>query len=94
MRIVPFIADLTFPEVQNNKLLNDLRGAFKNSLFTVQEKDLIRFISNEFSKVVTDNKEYLISATISSDIINNIDIDGVIPPSAQLGGQAGLNIAL
>ena len=57
-----------------------------------KKKDLIRFISNEFSKIVTDNKEYLISATISSDIINNTEIDGIIFPSVQLGGQAGLNI--
>lgn len=94
LRVVSFIADSTFPEVQNNKLLNDLRDVFKKLLFTDQEKNLIRFISNEFSKVVTDNKEYLISATISSDIINNTEIDGIIFPSVQLGGQAGVNIAL
>lgn len=94
LKVVSFIADSTFPEVQNNKLLNDLRDVFKKLLFTDQEKDLIRFISNEFSKVVTDNKEYLISATISSDIINNTEIDGIIFPSVQLGGQAGVNIAL
>lgn len=70
------------------------RDVFRKLLFTDQEKDLIRFISNEFSKIVTDNKEYLISATISSDIINNTEIDGIIFPSVQLGGQAGLNIAL
>lgn len=71
-----------------------VESVFRKLRFTDQEKDLIRFISNEFSKVVTDNKEYLISATISSDIINNTEIDGIIFPSVQLGGQAGLNIAL
>lgn len=94
LRVISFVADSTFPEVQNNKLLNDLRDVFRKLLFTDQEKDLIRFISNEFSKIVTDNKEYLISATISSDIINNTEIDGIIFPSVQLGGQAGQNIAL
>lgn len=96
LNVVSFIADTTFSEVQNNKLLNNLRDAFKRSSFTNQEKDLIRFISNEFSKDVINNKEYLISATISSDIINNPEkaTDGIIFPSVQLGGQAGLNIAL
>ncbi len=93
-RVVSFIADSTFPQVHDNKLLNELRDVFNGSSFTVQEKELIRFISNEFSKVVKDNREYLISATISSDIINNTEIDGIVYPSVQLGGQAGLNIAL
>lgn len=94
LNVVSFIADSTFYEVHNNKLLNDLRDVFKRLPFTDQDKDLFRFISNEFSKVVTHNREYLISATISSDIINSTEVDGIIFPSVQLGGQAGLNIAL
>lgn len=62
--------------------------------FTNQEKNLIRFISDEFSKIVTDNREYLITATISSDIISKTKTDGIIFPSVQLGGQGGLNIVL
>ena len=51
-------------------------------------------MSEEFSKVVSDNNEYLITASLTTDIINNIDVDGIIYPSVQLSGQAGLNIAL
>ena len=92
--VVSFITDSTFPKVQNNKLLSDLRNTFNNMSLTSQEKNLIRFISDEFSKIVTDNREYLITATISSDIINKTKTDGIIFPSVQLGGQGGLNIAL
>ena len=53
-RVVSFIADSTFPQVHDNKLLNELRDVFNGSSFTYQEKELIRFISNEFSKVVKD----------------------------------------
>lgn len=67
---------------------------FNDLSFSSIERDLIRFVSSEFSKVVTDNREYLISATISSDIIDETNIDGIIFPSVQLEGQAGLNIAL
>lgn len=94
LSVVSFIADNTYSEVQNNKLLNDLRNVFMRESFTDLERELIRFISDEFSKVVTDNNEYLISATIASDIISKTEIDGIVFPSVQLGGQSGLNIAL
>ena len=71
-----------------------MREVFNDLSFSSIERDLIRFVSSEFSKVVTDNREYLISATISSDIIDETNIDGIIFPSVQLEGQAGLNIAL
>lgn len=94
LKVVSFIADSTFPEEKNNKLLTLLREVFNDLSFSSIERDLIRFVSSEFSKVVTDNREYLISATISSDIIDETNIDGIIFPSVQLEGQAGLNIAL
>ena len=46
--VVSFITDSTFPKVQNNKLLSDLRNTFNNMSLTSQEKNLIRFISDEF----------------------------------------------
>lgn len=41
---------------------------------------------------MTDSNEYLISATIASEICKVYD--GIVFPSVQLGGQAGLNIAI
>lgn len=97
LNVVSFIADTTFPEVRNNILLNDLREAFKkvSKSFVEEDVNVFRFISSEFSKVVKDKEEYLISATIATSILNNeVQIDGIMYPSVQLGGLAGLNIAL
>lgn len=97
LNVVSFIADTTFPEVRNNILLNDLREVFKKVSKSCVEEDVnvFRFISSEFSKVVKDKEEYLISATIATSILNNeVQIDGIMYPSVQLGGLAGLNIAL
>ena len=55
---------------------------------------LERYISDEFSKKITNNNEYLITATITKDIIENRGIDGIIYPSVRMNGQAGLNIAI
>ena len=98
LHIVSLINDVTFPEVKDNRILNQLREAF--TLFhgeiksTEDEKVISRFISSEFTKVAKENYEYLVSATIATDIIKDMDFDGIVYPSVQLGGQAGLNIAI
>ena len=98
LNVISFIADTTFPGIQNNMLLNYLRKAFaiESKLLPEEDKDVFRFISSEFSKTVNDPKEYLISATIATTILNSEGkkIDGIVYPSVQLGGQAGLNIAI
>lgn len=97
LNVISFIADTTFPDIKDNILLNDLRKAFihESNLLPEEDKKLFRFICSEFSKIVNSPKEYLISATIATTILNNNkNIDGIIYPSVQLGGQAGLNIAL
>ena len=98
LHIVSLICDTTFEEVNDNSLLNQLRNAF--DLFhgeqksRNEEREISRFISSEFTKVVQDNCEYLISATLATDIVADMNFDGIVYPSVQLGGQAGLNIAL
>jgi len=98
LHIVSLINDETFTEVTNNIILNQLREAF--ILFhgkqdsSSEEKDISRLISSEFAKEVTNDKEYLISATIATDIIKDMNFDGIVYPSVPMGGQAGLNIAI
>ena len=98
LHVVSLINDNTFPDVKDNKLLNQFREAFV--LFhgglqsSDEEKEMSRFISSEFSKVVKNDLDYLISATVATDIIEDMKFDGIIYPSVQLGGQGGINIAL
>lgn len=58
----------------------------------VWSKQLDDFLSKEFSKQITNNFEYKISAAFSSYMFNR-GIQGIIYPSVQTNG-AGLNIAL
>ena len=96
--IVSLICDNTFEIVKDNTLLNQLRKAFVlfhgEQKSSNMEKQLSRFISSEFSKVVQYDYEYLISATVATDIVRDMKYDGIVYPSVRLGGQAGLNIAL
>lgn len=97
LNVVGFIADNTYVDVVDNALLNELRALFvKNHQndYSKESVDIARYISKEFSKVVVDNRDYLISATLSNDCIHGMGYDGIVYPSVQLAGQAGLNIAL
>lgn len=98
IRICSFITDITFPNVYNNRLLSVMRQSFIHTHHKEQSseeiKNIVRFISDEFSKKVYNPIEYLITATIASDVVNQSGIEGIVYPSVQLGGQAGLNIAL
>lgn len=98
LHIVSLINDNTYENVDNNALLNQLREAFVlfHGEHNSSEAEIVlsKYISSEFSKAVKDDHEYLISATIATDIIHEMKFDGIVFPSVQLGGQAGLNIAL
>ena len=98
LRLISFITSTTFKNVTDNPLLNQLRELhqkYRNE-FQSNQVDIADFISDEFSKRVAHNEphQYIISATISSDIIRDSDIDGIIYPSVQMQGQCGVNIAL
>lgn len=90
------ITNNTYPTITDNELLNLLRASFirTHNNATAEDIQLAEYISSEFCKVVSDSKDYLISATIATDVVNGMEKDGIIYPSAQLDGQAGLNIAL
>lgn len=98
--VVSLITDQTFPNIHTNSLLNQLRDAYVffhgNKKSTAEEKAIAQFISDEFSKVVNPDESYnyLISATVATDIVKDMRFDGIVFPSVQLGGQGGLNIAL
>lgn len=100
LHVVSLITDNTFPNVHDNILLNQLREAYVlfhgNNNSSLEEKEISQFISDEFSKVVKNDEsyKYLISATLATDIINDMGFDGIVFPSVQLGGQGGLNIAI
>lgn len=96
LKVFSLITDTTYPNVQDNKLLNFMRDNFlkvhKDS--SDYEIKLAQFISDDFSKRIIDNKEYMLSATLTTEIINDMGFDGVVYPSVKLSGQCGLNIAL
>lgn len=96
LKVFSLITDTTFSNVQDNKLLNLMRDNYlkihKDS--SDYEKKLAHFISDDFSKRVVDDKDYMFSATLTTEIINDMGFDGVVYPSVRLSGRCGLNIAL
>lgn len=98
LHVVSLINDTTYPDIKDNALLNQLREAFVMFHGGIQssekDKEISKFVSSEFCKVVKNDSDYLISATIATDIIKDMNFDGIVYPSVQLGGQGGINIAL
>ena len=100
LHIVSLVNDTIFSECNNNILLNRLREHFK-SIYNkdntpLEAFEISDFINTEFSKFVkeSENYEYLISATITTEIIEKYGYDGIIYPPVKLEGQGGMNIAL
>ena len=102
LNALSFVTDETFPNINDNVLMNNLRKQYiqnKKNL-TDNQIRLSRLINHEFTKVVVDNIEYLISASIAHDIFykiessNGIGWDAIIYPSVQTHGRAGLNVII
>lgn len=94
LHIVSLICDTTFPEVKSNALLNQLRDEYIRLSSSARNPEILHFISKEFSKVVANCQEYLISATVATDLVTDMGYDGIVYPSVPMGGQAGMNIVL
>lgn len=100
LHVISLITPSAFLETNNNKLLNLLRDSFNQcwggDKSTKEEKEIADFVSKEFCKIVNSNNdnEYLISATIATNLLKSNKYDGIIYPSVQVNGQCGVNIAL
>lgn len=102
LQALSFVTEETFPKIKDNVLMNNLRGQYiKNKKnLTDNQIRLSRLINHEFTKVVANNNEYLISASIAHDIFykiespNGIGWDAIIYPSVQTHGRAGLNVII
>lgn len=96
LKVFSLITDKSFPNVQDNQLLNMMRNMFLSvhKSRSEEEINLAHLISDDFSKPVYNDKEYMISATLTTEIIADMGFDGVVYPSVRMSGQGGLNIAL
>lgn len=99
IRVVSFITDQTYA---NTKKLSEQVKFFIN-LYRKEHAHVSSFerraglvIDREFCKIVEDNRDYLITATLVHDMLYdpNDNYDAVIYPSVQARGDLGLNIAI
>lgn len=85
-------------EGKSNVLLNDAKNAYKHH-FTFVDAPLglteyCDFVTEEFSKPVSQDYEYMISAIIAERMMNASGLDGIIYPSVRTKGVGGMNVAL
>lgn len=103
LSVVSFVTDETYPKVKNRHL-DMFRREYtrRKKYYTPQQIEFSRFLNQEFTKVVKDDEtyKYKITAQISHDAFyvleddNGQHFDAIVYPSVQLGGQAGLDIAI
>lgn len=103
LSVISFVTDETYPEVKNRHLEMFRREYTKRKkYYTPQQIEFSCFLNQEFSKVVNpdENYKYKITAQICHDAFyvleDNIGqhFDAIVYPSVQMGGQAGLDIAI
>lgn len=96
LKIASFITDKTFADVTDNTILNYFRKEFSkhSNRYSKEQLELCDFLNEEFSKSVTNDFEYLITASIVDDVLNVCGFDGVIYPSVRTQGVGGVNLVL
>lgn len=85
----------------NNSLLQELKSLY-NAFLTnhsnmANDLDIVtEYFAKEFSKENVDGEDYnyLISAIFTEIITNEYNLDGVMYPSVQAGGDCGFNVAI
>lgn len=98
---VGFIANNSVFQNKNNRFLKEAKEFLseQGGLFIDESmyfSEYVDYVTEEFSKPVAPNEryKYKISAVIADCMMYMSGLDGVIYPSVQVGGEAGMNIAL
>lgn len=99
LKIMTFITDNTFPAIRGS-YIEAFREQFRKNKpnLTLEQLEMAYFLDAEFTKIVQDGEDwnYKITALLAHDIFATLpnDEDAIIYPSIQMGGQAGMNIAI
>ena len=92
------VDETVFANATHNPLLLMAKQEWiKGKAFTdgaMQSDEYNTFVVEQFSKMVSNDYEYIISATISDMIIYACKFDGVIYPPVQAAGDYGMNVAI
>ena len=95
---VGVIVNDTIFEGLDNQLLRDAKEVYKQHCTFIDAPlgltEYSNFVTEEFSKPVNDDFEYMISANIAERMMNATNLDGIMYPSVRTGGYGGMNVAL
>lgn len=99
IRVISFITDQTYIGVRNlSEQVKNFIQLYRDRHKNVGdiERRVGRVIDREFCKDVEDCRDYLITATLTHDMLSDSgeDFDAVIYPSVKTRGDLGLNIAI
>ena len=92
------VDETVFASATHNPLLQMARQEWiKGKAFTdgaMQSDEYNTFVVSQFSKMVSNDYEYIVSATIAEMMMDASKFDGVIYPPVQAAGDYGMNVAI
>jgi len=100
INLIALINENTYANVLNNPFLSELKSAYNKSIkstpgFETKNRKINSFFVEEFSKSnIKYDYDYFLSAMFTEIISYDLQFDGVIYPSVQIGGQLGFNVAI
>lgn len=98
IKLAVFVHDSVFKEAVHNRLLVVAKQKWDNGKTFIddefQAEEYSRYVTSQFSKPVTEDYEYIITATIAEMLMYASRCDGVMYPSVQAEGDYGMNVAL
>jgi len=98
LRLAVFVHESVYDGVRDNKLLEMSRHEWQNGKTfldnPLQFDEYSRYVTQQFAKLVENDYEYIISATIAEMLMYASRVDGVMYPPVQAAGEHGMNVAI
>lgn len=98
LKLAVFVHDEVYPNADENEILRQAK-VFRQKNITFIDKPLQldvyeKYVTEQFAKPVSNEWDYIITATIADRLLYASGLDGVLYPSVQCGGNFGMNVAI
>lgn len=98
MKLAVIVDESYFNDVNNNRLLIMAKQEWERRKTFLDEplqyNEYSEYVTSQFARQVTEDYEYIISATIAEMLMYASGLDGVVYPPVQSRGEYGMNVAL
>ena len=98
IRLAVVVDENVFVEASHNQILDQSKQEWNTGRgfidSVMQSEEYNSFVASQFAKLVNNDFEYIISATVADMLMYVSGVDGVMYPPVQAAGDYGMNVAI